>query len=123
MLGAAIAAGGYALNVVLMTEIRQLVLVTCLIGAGVGLAYDSIPSSPWGSVPTSETAAANKSQHSYTLLATPLQRGLGSRLGPADHHVYGRPTSPRVTFEPRSGPFPGQPAIPCSDPGYFRWSN
>ncbi|MER5887936.1 MFS transporter [Streptomyces sp. NPDC001941] len=59
ILGALIVAGGYLLNTVLMAEVWQLVLVSCVIGAGVGLAYGSMPALVMGAVPVSETAAAN----------------------------------------------------------------
>ncbi len=39
MLGAVTVAAGYVLNIFLMAQIWQLVLVSCVIGAGVGLAY------------------------------------------------------------------------------------
>ncbi|GGN23034.1 MFS transporter [Streptomyces fuscichromogenes] len=59
MLGAAVVAGGFALNIVLMSEIWHLILVSCIVGAGIGLAYGAIPSLIMGAVPPSETAAAN----------------------------------------------------------------
>ncbi|MFE6820942.1 MFS transporter [Streptomyces sp. NPDC057690] len=59
MLGALTVAVGYALNTVMMAEIWQLVLVSCVIGAGVGLAYGAMPALVMGAVPVSETAAAN----------------------------------------------------------------
>ncbi|PAK28029.1 MFS transporter [Streptomyces sp. alain-838] len=59
MLGALTVAVGYALNTVMMAEIWQLVFVSCIIGAGVGLAYGAMPALVMGAVPVSETAAAN----------------------------------------------------------------
>ncbi len=59
MLGALIVAGGYAMNVFMMSEIWQLVLVSCVIGAGIGFAYGALPLLIMGAVPRSETAAAN----------------------------------------------------------------
>ncbi|WP_406476358.1 MFS transporter [Streptomyces sp. NBC_01615] len=59
MLGALIVAAGYGLNIVLMSEIWHLVLVSCVIGAGVGFAYGAMPALIMGAVPASETAAAN----------------------------------------------------------------
>ena len=43
MVGAVVVAAGYGLGVVLMSEIWQLVLVSALIGAGIGLAYGAMP--------------------------------------------------------------------------------
>lgn len=59
MLAAATVAAGYVLGVFLMAEIWQLVLVSCVIGAGVGMAYGAIPTLIMANVPSSETAAAN----------------------------------------------------------------
>lgn len=59
MLGALVVAAGYALNLVMMSEVWQLILVSCIIGAGIGLAYGALPLLIMGGVPASETAAAN----------------------------------------------------------------
>lgn len=59
MLGAAIVAAGYSLNIVLMSQIWHLVLVSCIIGAGIGFAYGAMPALIMGAVPASETASAN----------------------------------------------------------------
>ncbi|MCG7208306.1 MFS transporter [Streptomyces arenae] len=59
MTGAVIVAAGYGLNIVLMSEVWHLILVSCIIGAGVGFAYGAMPALIMGAVPASETAAAN----------------------------------------------------------------
>jgi EmrB/QacA subfamily drug resistance transporter len=59
MIGAVIVACGYGLNIVLMTEVWHLVVVSCVIGAGIGFTYGSMPALIMGAVPASETAAAN----------------------------------------------------------------
>ncbi|OEV04607.1 MFS transporter [Streptomyces oceani] len=59
MLGAVTVAAGYVLNIFLMSQIWQLVLASCVIGAGVGLAYGAMPALIMSAVPASETAAAN----------------------------------------------------------------
>ncbi|KOV61335.1 MFS transporter [Streptomyces sp. MMG1121] len=59
MIGAVIVAAGYGLNIVLMSEVWHLILVSCVIGAGVGFAYGAMPALIMGAVPPSETAAAN----------------------------------------------------------------
>ena len=59
MLGAAVVAVGYALSIVMMTALWQLVLVSSIIGAGIGLAYGAMPSLVMAAVPRSETAAAS----------------------------------------------------------------
>nr|WP_042190474.1 MFS transporter [Kibdelosporangium sp. MJ126-NF4]CEL19370.1 membrane transport protein [Kibdelosporangium sp. MJ126-NF4]CTQ94831.1 membrane transport protein [Kibdelosporangium sp. MJ126-NF4] len=59
MLGSAIVAVSYGLGAVMMSEIWQLVLVSALIGSGIGLAYGAMPALIMAAVPLSETAAAN----------------------------------------------------------------
>jgi len=59
MVGAVIVAAGYSLNIVLMSEVWHLILVSCVIGAGVGFAYGAMPALIMGAVPATETAAAN----------------------------------------------------------------
>ncbi|MGW0633215.1 MFS transporter [Streptomyces sp. NPDC002758] len=59
MIGAVVVAAGYGLNIVLMSQVWHLVLVSCIIGAGVGFAYGAMPALIMGAVPASETAAAN----------------------------------------------------------------
>ncbi|MET9230216.1 MFS transporter [Lentzea sp. NPDC003310] len=59
ILGALVVAFGYAAGVFMLTEIWQLVVVSAVIGAGIGLGYGAMPALIMGAVPTSETAAAN----------------------------------------------------------------
>ncbi|WP_405056117.1 MFS transporter [Kribbella sp. NBC_01505] len=59
MLGAVVVAAGYGVGSVLMSEVWQIVLVSLLIGAGIGLAYGAMPALIMSAVPVSETAAAN----------------------------------------------------------------
>ncbi|MEV4786391.1 MFS transporter, partial [Streptomyces tuirus] len=59
MVGALVVAGGYGLNIVLMSELWHFVLVTCVIGAGIGFTYGSMPALIMSAVPASETGAAN----------------------------------------------------------------
>ncbi|MEV6866502.1 MFS transporter [Streptosporangium subroseum] len=59
MFGAVVVAAGYGLGVALMSAIWHLVLVSAVIGAGIGLAYGAMPALVMGAVPVSETAAAN----------------------------------------------------------------
>lgn len=59
MIGAVVVAVGYGLGIVLMSAVWQLVLVSAVIGAGIGFAYGAMPALIMGAVPVSETAAAN----------------------------------------------------------------
>ncbi|WP_157036170.1 MFS transporter [Streptomonospora alba] len=59
MLGAVIVGCGYGLGVVLMSSLWHPVLVSAVIGTGIGLAYGAMPALVMAAVPVSETAAAN----------------------------------------------------------------
>lgn len=59
MIGAVIVSAGYLFGVVTMSAIWQLVAISCIIGAGIGMAYGAMPALIMGAVPPSETAAAN----------------------------------------------------------------
>ncbi|MFK4100852.1 MFS transporter [Streptomyces sp. NPDC019531] len=59
MLGALIVAAGYGLQILLMDEVWQFVLVSCVIGSGIGFTYGAMPSLIMGAVPPSQTGAAN----------------------------------------------------------------
>ncbi|WP_220270239.1 MFS transporter, partial [Marinitenerispora sediminis] len=59
MLGAVVVAAGYGLGTVLISAVWHLVLVSSVIGAGIGLAYGAMPALIMAAVPVSETAAAN----------------------------------------------------------------
>ncbi|MFF2008526.1 MFS transporter [Streptomyces sp. NPDC058195] len=59
MTGAVVVAAGYLLGMVLMSEIWELLLVSAVIGAGIGLAYGAMPALIMAAVPVFETAAAN----------------------------------------------------------------
>jgi MFS family permease len=59
MIGALIVAAGYGLNIVLMSEVWHLVLVSCVIGAGIGFTYGALPALIMGAVDPTQTGAAN----------------------------------------------------------------
>jgi MFS family permease len=75
MIGALIVAAGYSLNIVLMSEVWHLILVSCVIGGGVGFTYGAMPALIMGAVPESETAAANS--------LNTLMRSLGTSFASA----------------------------------------
>jgi MFS family permease len=72
MTGAFVVAAGYALSLVMMSTVWQLVIASSIIGAGVGLAYGAMPALVMAAVPVSETAAANS--------LNTLMRSLGTSL-------------------------------------------
>ncbi|GAA3534992.1 MFS transporter [Nonomuraea rosea] len=92
MLGAIIVAAGYGLNIVLMSEVWHLVLVSCVIGAGIGFAYASMPALVMGAVPVSETAAANSLNTLMRAIGTSVSSAVAglilaqmtTRFGPAE---------------------------------------
>jgi MFS family permease len=59
ILGAAIIALGYAIALVLVQAVWQIILVICVIGAGIAVAYAAMPALIMAAVPLSETASAN----------------------------------------------------------------
>lgn len=59
MLGALVVGTGYGAGIFLMSDVWQLVGVSAVIGAGIGLAYGAMPALIMAAVPASETAAAN----------------------------------------------------------------
>ncbi|GGN26672.1 MFS transporter [Streptomyces fuscichromogenes] len=75
MVGALIVSAGYALNIVLMSEVWHLILVSCIIGAGVGFTYGALPALIMGAVDPSQTGAANS--------LNTLMRSLGTSFASA----------------------------------------
>jgi MFS family permease len=75
MLGALVVAFGYGAGVFLMSAVWQLVAVSAVIGAGIGLAYGAMPALIMGAVPASETAAANS--------LNTLMRAIGTSISSA----------------------------------------
>ncbi|SDZ21287.1 Major Facilitator Superfamily protein [Saccharopolyspora shandongensis] len=72
MAGALVVAIGYGLSQVMMSSIWQLVVVSSIVGVGVGLAYAAMPGLIMAAVPVSETAAANS--------LNTLMRSIGTSL-------------------------------------------
>lgn len=75
MIGALIVASGYALNILLMSEVWHLILVSCIIGAGIGFTYGALPALIMGAVDPSQTGAANS--------LNTLMRSLGTSFASA----------------------------------------
>ncbi|MDQ0581799.1 MFS transporter [Streptomyces rishiriensis] len=75
MIGALIVASGYGLNIALMSEVWHLVLVSCVIGAGIGFTYGALPALIMGAVDPSQTGAANS--------LNTLMRSLGTSFASA----------------------------------------
>lgn len=75
MIGALIVAGGYGLNLLLMSEVWHLILVSCVIGAGIGFTYGALPALIMGAVDPTQTGAANS--------LNTLMRSLGTSFASA----------------------------------------
>ncbi|MFF8192453.1 MFS transporter [Streptomyces bobili] len=75
MIGSLIVATGYGLNILLMSEVWHLVLVSCVIGAGVGFTYGALPALIMGAVDPSQTGSANS--------LNTLMRSLGTSFASA----------------------------------------
>lgn len=59
MAGAVVVAGAYVLAALTLNHLWEFILVSIIIGAGIGLAYGAMPALIMGAVPPTETAAAN----------------------------------------------------------------
>jgi MFS family permease len=59
ILGGAVIALSFGLAIVLMSEVWHVILISTLVGVGVGFAYAAMPTLIMRAVPPSETAAAN----------------------------------------------------------------
>ncbi|GAA3540253.1 MFS transporter [Kribbella ginsengisoli] len=75
MIGALIVAAGYGLGIVAMGAVWHLIIVSAVIGAGIGFAYGAMPALIMGAVPVSETAAANS--------LNTLSRSIGTSISSA----------------------------------------
>ncbi|WP_433868912.1 MFS transporter [Saccharopolyspora sp. CA-218241] len=75
MVGALAVTVGYALGVPMMSEIWQLVLISCINGVGIGMAYGAMPALIMNAVPVSETGSANS--------LNTLMRSLGNSFSSA----------------------------------------
>ncbi|MFI5674268.1 MFS transporter [Streptomyces cellulosae] len=75
MIGALIVAAGYSLNIVLMSQVWHLILVSCVIGGGIGFTYGAMPALIMGAVDPSQTGAANS--------LNTLMRSLGTSFASA----------------------------------------
>ena len=91
MIGALIVGIAYALGIVMMGEVWQVLIVSCLIGVGIGMAYGSLPALIMGAVPITETAAANSLNMLMRSIGTSVSSAVAGvvlaqmvmRLGPA----------------------------------------
>jgi MFS family permease len=76
MIGGVVVAIGYALNLVMMSEIWELILIACIVGAGVGLAYGALPLLLISVVPPSETASTQALNTLMRAIGTSIARAI-----------------------------------------------
>lgn len=102
MLGAAVIAVGYLIGVATLGAVWLLVVISLVIGAGIGLAYRAMPALIMGAVPASETGAGNS--------FNTLMRSLGTSFASAVAGVI----LAQLTIAPVAGRFP--PKQPSTSP-------
>jgi MFS family permease len=75
MVSALVVAAGYVLTILLMSQVWHFVLVSIVIGAGIGIGYGAMPALIMGAVDVSETASANS--------VNTLMRSIGTSVASA----------------------------------------
>ncbi|GAA4874129.1 MFS transporter [Saccharopolyspora cebuensis] len=80
MVGAVVVAAGYGLGTVLMSSTWHLVLLSTIIGAGIGLSYGAMPALIMAAVPVSETAAANSLNTLMRAIGTSVSSAVAGAL-------------------------------------------
>ncbi|WP_446750461.1 MFS transporter [Streptomyces sp. AC1-42W] len=59
LIGVAVIGAGYGAGLLLMSEVWQIIVMSMIVSAGVGIAYAAMPALIMGAVPVTETASAN----------------------------------------------------------------
>lgn len=75
MVAALIVAVGYVLTILLMSHVWHFIIVSIVIGAGIGIGYGAMPALIMGAVDVSETASANS--------VNTLMRSIGTSVASA----------------------------------------
>ena len=94
MLGTLVVAAGYGLNIALMSAVWHLVLVSSVIGAGIGFAYGAMPALVMAAVPVSETAAANSLNTLMRAIGTSISSAVAGLVLAHMTTTYGSATLP-----------------------------
>ncbi|MFB7457917.1 MFS transporter [Streptomyces sp. NPDC056188] len=90
IIGLLIIAVGYAAGLGLMNAAWQTVVVSVVLGTGIGLAYSSLPALIVGAVPASETGAANGLNTLMRSIGTSVSSAvIGMVLANTAHHTGG----------------------------------
>jgi len=97
--GAVLVAGGYSVGYFMLDALWQLVLVSVLVGAGIGLAYGAMPSLIMGAVPPEESASANGLNALMRSVGTSLAAALaGLVFAQMSMNLNGNPVPSRDAF-------------------------
>jgi MFS family permease len=90
IIGMVIIGIGYGAGLGLMSAAWQSLVIAVILGAGIGLAYSSLPALIVGSVPASETGAANGLNTLMRSIGTSVSSAvIGMVLANTAHHVGG----------------------------------
>jgi MFS family permease len=90
IIGMVIIGIGYGAGLGLMSAAWQSLVIAVILGAGIGLAYSSLPALIIGSVPASETGAANGLNTLMRSIGTSVSSAvIGMVLANTAHHVGG----------------------------------
>ncbi|MGW4821872.1 MFS transporter [Streptomyces sp. NPDC004227] len=90
IIGLMVIAVGYAAGLGLMNAAWQTVVISVVLGAGIGLAYSSLPALIVGAVPASETSAANGLNTLMRSIGTSVSSAvIGMVLANTAHHTGG----------------------------------
>lgn len=81
MIGSLIVAAGYGLDIVLMSEVWHLVLVSRVIAAGIGFTHGALPAPITGAVDPSRTGSANSLNTQMRSLGTSFASAVAARQG------------------------------------------
>ncbi len=94
MIGALIVAIGYGGGTIFMDEVRQLAIVSGVIGAGIGFAYGAMPALIMSAVPVSETAAANSFNTLVRSIGTSMSSAVAGAVLAASATTFGTVSVP-----------------------------
>jgi MFS family permease len=95
--GTLVVAAGYAINLVLISQVWHIVLVSIIIGAGIGLAYGAMPALIMSAVPVSETAAANSLNTLMRSIGTSVSSAVAGAVLSQMVVAYGTHSFPTLT--------------------------
>jgi MFS family permease len=97
LLGALIIAAGYAVSILLVHNVLEIVLATVVVAAGLGIAYAAMPALIMTAVPLHETASANGVNALMRSLGTATSSAVMATLLTQFTITFGRASLPSLT--------------------------